>query len=218
MKLREDETRIHYQGELKKYVGEYLPHWEVADGVYFVTFRLADSMPRSKLESLRDEYHHLMARLRNSEQVGPDDLAREGFSFFLQKIDGELDGGAGECWLEEPELASLVSDALAHFDGERYALYGWCVMPNHVHVTYRKHEGYTPERIHHSWKSYTGNVANRRLGRRGEPFWQADSYEHLVRTSEELARVNRYILANPAEAGLEEWPWYGIGGVGGSLE
>ncbi len=217
METSNEETRIHYQGELTKYVGEYLPHWEMADGVYFVTFRLADSIPHEKLISLRDEYQFLMTHLRMSEEVSPSDLAREGFSFFLEDVDDALDGADGACWLERPEMASLVSDALKYFEGDRYDLYCWCVMPNHVHVTYRKYGDYTLEDVHHSWKSYTATVANRNLGRVGESFWQADSYEHLVRTSEELARVNKYILSNPGKAGLEGWSWYGIGEVGGPL-
>ncbi|EAR23462.1 hypothetical protein NB231_16618 [Nitrococcus mobilis Nb-231] len=31
-------------------------------------------------------------------------------------------------------MAALVEQTLLRFDGSRYRLLAWCVMPNHVHV------------------------------------------------------------------------------------
>ncbi|HPB97339.1 MAG TPA: hypothetical protein PKW66_15580, partial [Polyangiaceae bacterium] len=42
--------------------------------------------------------------------------------------------GHGNCWLKQPEIASIVEKAWLYFDGQRYRLLVWCVMPNHVHV------------------------------------------------------------------------------------
>jgi REP element-mobilizing transposase RayT len=73
-----------------------------------------------------------------------------------------------------------VADALRHFDGERYRLVAWCVMPNHVHAVVQPAAGHVLEEIVHSWKSFTAHQANKLLGRTG-PFWMAEAYDHLVR-------------------------------------
>jgi len=39
---------------------------------------------------------------------------------------------SGSCLLQQQRLAESVQDALLHFQGKRYALSAWCVMPNHV--------------------------------------------------------------------------------------
>ncbi|MBF9223056.1 hypothetical protein I2H31_18280 [Hymenobacter sp. BT662] len=57
-------------------------------------------------------------------------------------------------------------------------------------------------------KSYTATRANKVLGRTGA-FWQAESYDHVVRNGE-LERVLAYVVENPVKAGFvedwEQWP------------
>jgi putative DNA methylase len=52
--------------------------------------------------------------------------------------------------------------------------------------------------------------ANALLGMRG-PFWQEESYDHLVRTDAEFDRIRAYIEQNPVKAGFaskaEEFSW-----------
>src|SRR5205823_3893206 len=81
------------------------------------------------------------------------------------------DEGHGACWLGQPRIGELVEQALLHFDGQRYGLLAWCVMPNHVHVLVETKLGFPLPGLLHSWKSYTATEANKILGRRGE-FWQ----------------------------------------------
>jgi REP element-mobilizing transposase RayT len=80
------------------------------------------------------------------------------------------------------------------------------VMPNHVHATVRLADDILLRDVLHSWKSYTAKVANRILGRNGV-FWHEESYDRLIRSSEELARRNEYILQNPLKAGNHESKW-----------
>jgi putative transposase len=99
------------------------------------------------------------------------------------------------------------------FEGERrfgrYELHSFVVMPNHVHLMVTPH---VPARV---WlgalKGFTGYTAIRILGLNTTPFWQAESYDHLIRDDSECARVRRYIESNPVKAGLaaspEEFPW-----------
>jgi leucyl-tRNA synthetase/REP element-mobilizing transposase RayT len=184
--------------------GANLPHWTQDDATYAVTFRLADSLPAEILRQWQEDRNHLLKR---SEQGGltPSEQA-EFRRLFSEKIDAALDAGHGESWLRRPEIAQLVADALRHFDGQRYDLFAWCVMPNHVHVVFRPKEGHDLADILHSWKSDTANKANSHLQREG-PFWQAESFDHLVRDQADLQSQIRYALENPTRAGLPDRRW-----------
>jgi putative transposase len=105
----------------------YLPHFDSPETVQFVTFRLADSLPRSVVEALRLQ----------------DEAAA--------RIDRELDTGLGACWLGRTDIAAVVENALLHFDSERYRLLAWCIMPNHVHTVVELFGGDALGSILHSW-------------------------------------------------------------------
>lgn len=93
---------------------------------------------------------------------------------------------------------------MRHFDGVRYGLKAWCVMPNHVHVVLETHPDHPLPGVLHSWKSYTATASNRHLGRAGQ-FWQTEYYDHLIRDEADLAHALRYVVENPAKAGLRNW-------------
>jgi hypothetical protein len=81
-------------------------------------------------------------------------------------------------------------------------------MPNHVHAIVCPLCGHTLSQILHTWKSFTAQRANRLLHRRGA-FWQPESYDHLIRTEQDLRNQIRYVVKNPSKAGLRSWPWVG---------
>ena len=114
--------------------------------------------------------------------------------------------------MNDPRIATIVEDTLKHFDNERYFLYAWCVMPNHVHALVSPFDGYSLSSILHSWKLFSSRSANAVLGRSGR-FWQPESYDHIVRSDEEFTKVMEYILNNPISAGLKDWKWVGYGDV-----
>jgi REP element-mobilizing transposase RayT len=128
----------------------------------------------------------------------------------LRQLDQELDMGLGECWVHQPEIASLVEGALFYFDLERYRLLAWCLMPNHVHVVIEMRDGPSLSEIVGSWKSFTAKRANAQLGRSG-PFWDADYFDRYMRNEDHLARTVDYVEQNPVKAGLvdvaSKWPW-----------
>ena len=111
----------------------------------------------------------------------------------------------------------MVSDALWHFDGERYRLHAWCVMPNHVHVVVTPLAGRTLSSIVHSWKSFTATEANQHLGRRGS-FWMQEYFDRAIRDEHHFRSAVEYVEHNPVNAGLceapEDWPWEQPGGTG----
>jgi REP element-mobilizing transposase RayT len=186
-----------------------LPHWEAKEGTYFVTFRLADSLPQQVLEQFEAERDDIIATATHlGRELSPSEQARLD-KLFSERIDAYLDSGAGACHLAKPQIAQMVAEALLHFHGIRYRLFAWCVMPNHVHVVFQPLPEHELPDILHSWKSFTAKRANRLLGRSAE-FWQREYYDHLVRNEDDFTRVVRYLAENPLRAKLQHWPWVGI--------
>ena len=90
---------------------------------------------------------------------------------------------------------------MLYFDGDRYDLHGWVVMPNHVHVLITPAARHRLADIMHCWKSYTSKRANRILGRSGA-FWQDDYFDRFMRDEAHFLRTQDYIAENPIRAGL----------------
>lgn len=162
-----------------------LPHWDAVGQPTFVTFRLHGSLPANRL-------------------FPPGRLA-SGKTFVA--MDRLLDRAAtGPSYLRQPRLADLVTDALRQGEARfrRYQLHAFVIMPNHVHILA------TPNVVAARWlgplKGFTVFAANCILGRLGQPFWQDESYDHLIRTDTEFDRVKAYIEDNPVKAGLAATP------------
>ena len=125
-----------------------------------------------------------------------------------ERVESYLDAGHGRCWLQQPEIAEIVQNALKHFDGKRYHLLAWCIMPNHVHLVVQPLHAVRISALVHSWRSWTAKEANKLLERDGE-FWQAESYDHLVRDETDLRHVVQYAFENPEKSGFSDWVWRG---------
>jgi len=193
---------------LKIRQGAYLPHWTMEGAIYFITFRLADSLPRQVLDEWLFERENIIKTAKQMGRALSNQEINRLHELHSEKVEKALDAGYGTCFLREDRIAAIVADALKHFNGERYDLAAWCVMPNHVHVVVRPRSGQALSDILHAWKSYTANEANKVLGRIGE-FWQAESYDHLIRDETEFWRCVKYIVDNPINAGLRNWEWVG---------
>ncbi len=188
--------------------GARLPHWSQEGANYFVTFRLGDSLPRSALVRLKDEREALLKAARKQDgKIAPEELARVK-RVFSEKLDGYLDAGYGACWMKRPEVAQIVASALKHFDGYRYELIAWSVMPNHVHTVVQPLGDRSLAGLLHSWKSYTSKRINETVKRSGE-LWEAEYFDHLIRGIRDLERFIEYTLGNPESAGLDNWQWIG---------
>lgn len=204
-------TRDRYTNnhEAKIRYGAYLPHLTKPNGIYFVTFRLADSLPQQVLMEWKQERDDLVKRSEElGEPLNPAEIARLQ-RLLSEKVERYLDSGMGQCWMKRSEIADSVENALKHFDANRYRLIAWCVMPNHVHVVVKPFLDFKLEQILHSWKSFTAHQANRQLKRSG-PFWQPETYDHLIRDAKDLEHSIDYTLANPQQAGLNNWRWLGF--------
>ncbi len=198
-----------------------LPHWKQDSVIYFVTFRLVDSLPQEKLRQWLAERDQWLA-LHPEPRTEADQT--EYHSRFSGALEDWLDQGSGSCVLDLAECKELVTSALRHFDGQRYALGEFVVASNHVHVLMRPLPGHDISDILHSWKSFTAkqiiqiDAASRRLEpwwdklheRRSadaakkdrsqylsaiiqRPVWQKESFDHIVRSPASLQKFEEYI-------------------------
>ena len=195
-----------------------LPHWAQAGVVCFITFRTHDSMPEATIQRFQADRRHWL-RCHN---VDPDhgdwrqklqELKRadqvEFYRDFSTRWHDSLDGCAGECLLAKSELNKIVADSLLCFDGDRYEMTDFVVMPNHCHLLAAFQDGDQMLAQCTSWKRFTARRINETIGRQGS-FWQQDGFDHLVRSQEQFQHFRRYIANNPKKAklGPDEFSYY----------
>lgn len=189
---------------------DHLPHLKREGGTYFVTFRLAGTLPAEVLGQLKAEREAILAQALAAKRPLTWQEQEELFRWYSTRVDAYLDAGHGECWLRQPDIARRVAEVLRFHAGQRFDLLAWVIMPNHVHAVVRPLPGFTLSRILHSWKGFSAKEANQLLQREGD-FWQGESYDHLVRDDEDRHRCCHYTTMNPVNARLctqpELWPW-----------
>jgi len=169
-----------------------LPHYDTA-APQFITFRLYGSLPEAARRTIEEQ--------SLDKPFSKRDAVRRKL---LQEY---LDRGLGqEVWLRNPDVATAVQNALLFFDGSRYELHAWVIMPNHVHVLITP--GDNLDAIVGSWKAYTAVRANRILKREGR-FWQKECFDRFIRNERQFINTINYIHLNPVTAGLcddpEDW-------------
>jgi putative transposase len=186
----------------------HLSHLYLPNAVYFITFRLARSLPKLAIDELNEK-----SRLQKKSWIS-----------FVDYDKALAKSAANIHWLARPEVADMVAEAIRFQDGKDYKLIAFCVMPNHVHLVIGVGEcdllgsvrqvsnlsNKTMSEIMHSLKRYTARMANKTLMRSG-PFWQDESFDHIVRDEADLERIVQYVVYNPVKAGLvkdwRDWKW-----------
>ncbi len=186
--------------EIEKHRSASLPHWQQSEKLFFVTWRLADSLPQEKLAEWEKQKDRWLAE---HPEPWDEETEQEYHETFSEQIDKWLDAGEGECVLKEPEIAAIVEGALLHFNGDRYDMESFVVMPNHVHVLFRLGDGFKLEDVIQTWKSFTAKKINSALGREGM-LWQRDYWDRIVRSGKHAGHVRCYIVRNPEKARLRE--------------
>jgi putative transposase len=203
----------------KIYYRRNLLHIIPNNAQFFVTFTLDGALPGHVIKRLLDEKEE---RIRRAELTGESKYFIE--KIYFAKYDNLLANPNNKIkWLEKDELAKIVADKLNEFDGNKYELICYCIMPNHVHLLIDT-MNYTPETIDNKGttneyyltdvlrliKGSTSRKCNIFLEKNGK-FWQAESYDHFVRDRNELQRIISYILQNPVKANLcnnwYDWKW-----------
>lgn len=199
------------------YYRRNLPHIHPADGIFFLTARLAGSLPGSVIEKYLDDRELFMKQL--SQKYSGKELKTRKYiaeKQYFRYFDTLLHhSNTGPKWLKDSKIAHIIVDTLHKFDGERYKLVCYCIMPNHIHFLIDTHGVYNCSKTNLGGKSRsyplaetlrfikgrTARYSNLELQRTG-PFWQHESYDHYVRDQAEFDRIIYYILQNPMKAGL----------------
>lgn len=177
-----------------------LPHWRQDGKLYFVTWRQADSLAREQREELQSARENWKRTFGDTPvwKLEPE-LRRQYHRLFNERVQRWLDAGYGSCVLKQKAPREIVVECLEHFDGKRYGLRSFAVAGNHVHVLVAPVKGIDLTTVIQTWKSYTAKAINKCLGQQGT-LWKAESYDHIVRSSESFARIEAYILRH-AEKG-----------------
>ena len=118
-------------------------------------------------------------------------------------------------YLTSKQACSVVLRALEN-TRKRYGLhvYGFVLMPEHVHLLLSEPERGTLARALQSLKSASARMARvartESMGTR-IPFWQARYYDRYMRDVDEFSEKLRYIHRNPVKRGLcstpGQWAW-----------
>ncbi|MEI8310505.1 MAG: DNA methyltransferase, partial [Verrucomicrobiota bacterium] len=177
-----------------------LPHWNQADCFCFVTWRLDDALPQDVLDEWEKDRE---IWLKEHPKPWDSKTERHFHELFSGRLDEWLDAGHGSCALKHPDIRKIVADALAHFDGQRYDISSYVIMPNHVHVLLRLRPDLPLSDILHSWKSFTAKAINKALNRKGS-LWQHEYWDRLIRSERHFADCLDYIKNNPNKARLPE--------------
>lgn len=184
-----------------------LPHLSYLNGLFFVTTRLYDSVPQSVVDDMCRDLG-----------LFDDDVLIEGNSSVKNQALIELwnriqqyeDAGHGCCFLQNPEVATIVFDALKFYEGKDYELLAWSIMPNHIHILLHLTECYLNAldaerplaKIMQKIKGYSAYKSNQLLGRTGQPFWQKEYFDRYIRDEKHLRNCVKYIINNPRKAGI----------------
>ena len=177
-----------------------LPHWEVVDGHYFVTLRLANSLPHKVAKEL-------CAILSETSKDDSTEAARQYFS----KIEHWLDSNHGERLLENAEIAAQLISTANHYQKQGYwDIYAMVVMPTHIHLIFCC-GSLNLANVMRRYKKYTAREINRIMHREGKRVWQREWFDHWSRSAQEDKKIISYIRNNPVKAGLvknpDDWPW-----------
>ena len=211
---------------MKEFYRRSLPHLQPMGGTFFVTFRLAGSLPLSLIQEFRAQYADKKKALAQIKVPDQRELIYQERKRHFVRYDDALDQALyGNCYLREPAQSQLVADELRRHDSSLYELIAYCIMPNHVHTLFDtniqlaeepefynlEYLEYKPlEKIMRQIKGASSRAVNLSLERTGQ-LWQHESYDHWVRNHREFDNILWYILNNPVKAGLvkfwRDWPF-----------
>ena len=178
-----------------------LPHWQQGEVWIFVTWRLADSLPKNVVSRLNEERE---IWLKKHPKPWNEETYKEHNRLFTLGFEKLLDQAHGDCLLKNPVTRQIVSDSLLHFQDERYQLNSFVIMPNHVHVLFRPQVNHKLDEILQSWKRHSARKINQSTGKSGS-LWQREYWDRLIRSEVHMDWVRNYILKNPTHIKADEY-------------
>ncbi len=194
---------------MKKNYERHLPHQIPEGKPIFLTWNLKGAFPADVVELIRQEGERLKAEpSREGESTAERKIRHAKIAFAMS--DRFLDtASGGPLDLSVPANASIVEGAILFGAPDRYDLFAWCIMANHVHILLQPR--WELAKITKGIKGFSAHQINKTQNQRGRVFWQDESYDHWARDDEELFRIISYIENNPVVARLcrrpEDWAW-----------
>ena len=217
------------------YYKRNLPHYQPEGFIFFITIRLAGTIPKEVYNKIKSDFNNKLKSISNElNNLKKKELYQELFYNRFIKYEQILDSiKFGRKWLDNQLISSVVKDALHYREGKDYKLITYTIMPNHVHIIFKPinfvertglsgYDGllaqthtrnerrissfYKVTEIMKSLKWYTAKEANKILNRKGM-FWQHESYDHVIRDEKELKKLVEYVLNNPVKIGLTDDPY-----------
>lgn len=164
--------------------GRDLPHWQQDGKISFITFRLADSLPRQVLTEMEKE-------IKNGDPTIKLERRK------IQTLFKYMDAGYGSCILSELSVRKIMEKVIMYGNDLNFELYAAVIMPNHVHILLRPYFGVDVQSVVTDMKRISSHLINRALGING-PLWQRESFDRLIRNNESFLRTIQYISDNPS--------------------
>ncbi len=188
------------------------PHYYPGGGTFSLSFRLAGSITRPayyKIKKLYDQYSGEVPQQVYWEANSEERLG------FRQMMVGKTDRRTlnGPFHLHHNQRCrDILKETIAYKEGEHYRTLALSIMPNHVH--------WIVEHLSKVWhmgqllgqvKSFSAKLSNMELGLTGQPYWQNESWDRVIRSQWELEKDIKYTLLNPVVSHLvKNWEaWEG---------
>ena len=218
---------------MKTFYRRNLPHFQPGNGIYFITYRLANSLPLEVVSNLKEElerYRKVVVKsgLTKEEIKKQIDIPfKKDFAAYDRYLDSCV---SGHQWISDERIARFNYEEILKLNSENVTVICFSLMPNHVHLLLElpnitsnpqliqglqgkpnsKSGEYVLTDLLRRLKGRTARGSNLLLNRTG-PFWQHESFDRVVRDANELERIIHYIIENPVKAGLcnewTEWKW-----------
>lgn len=184
--------------------GGNLPHWHQEQKIQYITFRLADSLPQSKIRELKQQISQFE---KDHPRPWTPEIKQKYWATVGRREQQMLDNGYGSCLLASESVRAVVAATLHHHDGTSYRLIAYVIMPNHVHMLLCPAPDVSISTILHSIKRYSARQINLHAATSG-PVWQRESFDRIVRSEEQLKHCISYIRSNPRHLRPHQYTLY----------
>jgi len=182
-----------------------LPHWEVAEGRYFITIHLAGAIPQIG----KDRIHQLSAQHQMIADKNTEEWIRLQRSVY-KEMESSLDRTDYVSFLQRYEIANMILESIEFRQGRDWNMIEYVIMPSHIHL-FCEILGPSLKHVLEQFKRWTGHKGLELLRDKRNRFWQDEWFDHWSRSGEEDDKIIQYIRQNPVKAKLvddyRKWPY-----------
>ncbi|HMS67241.1 MAG: transposase [Saprospiraceae bacterium] len=184
-----------------------LPHLYSGHTSFFITFRLADSLPQAKVFELKTMMAREIQSIGEKDPYKRSQIIEELTNKYFGKFEKQLNGQPfGSCILKEEKVAGILYDKILSYDQVFYDLKCLSIMPNHVHLLIATLVA-GEEKDLGKWlqliKGGSSYLINKHLGKSGV-LWASESFDRFIRNEDHYRFAFNYTINNSIVAGLGE--------------